>query len=199
MIGEHDPSFNVIRTVLRGCAVFLFVGYVLYFMAVIFQPPSWALATIKWFSPTVNALRSAETVAALRGLSPFPAQVVILYCAWGSIALSAWCGYHCFFTKQVREPWFRYAEKKMISQGYTRIKLVWVGIVTSSFWLFYPTTLFIDSASSTSWRAIYFFSSSLSSITFLLLSGCWSVMAVLGLLPLYFGLTNHLEKLHIKG
>lgn len=199
MIGERDPSFNVIRTVLRACAVFLFIGYFLYFLAVVFQPPLWALTIIEWFSPTVNALRSAETVATLRGQSPFLAQIVILYCAWGSIALSAWCTYHCFFTREVREPWFRYAEKKWISLRYTRIKLVWIGTVGISYWLFYPTILFIAKPLSTSWQAIFLFSSSFRSITFLLLAGCSSVIAVFGLLPLYFALTNHLEQLHRKG
>lgn len=193
----NDVS-NPWRPILLACAVFLFAGYCLYLMAVIFPAPLWALMVIEWFMPIVRSLHSAANVAALHGQSPFPAQVVILYCAWGSIVLTVWCVYHCFFTRPLRESWFRHAEKKAIEQGVSRAKLITVGLATTSIWLFYPTVLFIHSPSSTSWQAIKFFSSSLGSITFLLLAGYVNVIAVMGLLPLYFGLTNRVAKLDIR-
>jgi len=189
---------NPWRPILLACTVFLLAGYCLYLMAVIFPAPSWALMVIEWSTPTVRALHSAANVAELRGQSPFPAQVVILYCAWGSIVLTAWCVYHCFFTRPLRESWFRHAERRAIEQKFTRAKLITVGLITTSIWLFYPTVLFIHSPSSTSWQATNFFSPSFGSITFLLLAGYVNVIAVLGLLPLYFGLTNRLAKLHTK-
>lgn len=189
---------NTLRRILCVCLIFMLTGYALYFAALEVSPPSWAIAVVKMSAPTLKALSSAGQIANLRGQNPFPIQVIILYCAGGSLLLSGWCMHQCYFDERRRGAWIGFAEERLIQQRITRTKLIVIGLATTSIWLFFPTILFVHSPASMSWQAKAFFSPTISSATFLLFAVNVNVLAVWGGLPLYFGLTNRAAKLKME-
>jgi hypothetical protein len=94
---------NLWRPVLLACIVFLATGYALYLGALWLPAPRWGRELVAWCMPVVKALDSAERVGIISGRDPFPAQVVILYCALGSILLIAWCLFWFGYSRQARE------------------------------------------------------------------------------------------------
>ena len=94
---------NPWRSVHIAVVLFLITGYVFYFAAYFLPTPQWVTDLMTWAMPTVAALDSAARVAAIKGTDPFPAQVVILYGAWGSILLTVWYVYAGVFNVRLQQ------------------------------------------------------------------------------------------------
>lgn len=165
---------NPWRLIYLGLILFLVIGYSLFFLAYFFSTPEWGKALMAYFAPIVKRLNNAARVSALTGGDPFPAQVVILYCAWGSIVLTIWNLYWGIFKSALREAAIEKFHALLTDKKHkcTRTKLVLYGLLMPvflvflgyvAFWSFSPDTT-ID------WREISFYSSRIGSVTFLFLS-----------------------------
>lgn len=81
-LDEHKFELRVTR----GLVIFCVLGYLLYFAARWGGPPMWALAWIEAIKPVLGALDAASRV----NTTPFPVQMVIVYCAVGFPLLTVW-------------------------------------------------------------------------------------------------------------
>ena len=163
---------NPWRSVYLALALFLITGYVFYFAAYLLPTPQWGRDLMTWAMPTVAALDSAARVAAIKGTDPFPAQVVILYCAWGSILLTVWYVYAgtcnarlqrkllCHYRNQYRE---MPHEKRPSKLGFFLR-----GVVLLLAAIFIPYVFFWLSTKTLMWQNFTFHSSSIISVSFLL-------------------------------
>jgi hypothetical protein len=127
-----------------------------------------------YFSPIVKSLNSVTRVNLLIGKDPFPAQVVVLYCAWGKIVFGVWNLYWGIFKEILREEIIGKMQELLSDkkEKYTRTKLVLTGLLAAImmvfllgyvlFWTYFPDTT-ID------WREISFYSSGIGSVTFILI------------------------------
>jgi len=171
--------------------VYLAIGYTLFFIAYLLpESPAWVVGLIEQLKPTVKALKTAVRV----NEHPFPAQVVIAYCAFGSIVLTAYVTYCFFFVETVRL-WLtqKYFERINI---WSRSKLFFAGLFgfVCAF-LFFPMSLFINDPINIGWRTIWFFSPSFGSVTFLLITSSLPVIFFpVGMMHfhlLYLKIQNH--------
>ncbi|MFZ1180456.1 MAG: hypothetical protein WAN92_02870 [Herbaspirillum sp.] len=80
---------NPARPLFLVYLLFLFIGYVLYLAAYFMPTPHWGRELMTWATPTVQGLDTAARVALEKQTDPFPAQVVVLYCALGMVVLIA--------------------------------------------------------------------------------------------------------------
>ena len=125
-----------------------------------------------WAMPTVQALDSAARVGAIKGTDPFPAQVVILYCAWGAILLTLWYVYagtcNARLQRKIlcdhRSKYQKIPHKKRPS----RILFFLAGVVLliAAVFILYVTLWF--TVTNLVWQNFQFHSSSISSVSFLL-------------------------------
>ena len=162
---------NPWRPIYSGLILFLVIGYSLFFLAYFFPTPQWGKALMVYFAPIVKGLNYATRVSALKGEDPFPAQVVILYCAWGSIVLTIWNLYWGIFKSALREELIEKAGKLMTDERYkySRARVVLTGLFMPIFvalllgylfWSFSPESSII-------WREISIYSSRIGPVTFL--------------------------------
>ena len=170
-ISVHERHLG--RIFLAGTSAFLVLGYVLYFTARSGTPPDWALTLIDALKPTLGALNTAARVSG----APFPAQAVIVYCAFGSIVLTAWFAYWFLLANESRVA----IQQKMISQP--RMKLAILGL--GNLMLMLPGWAWFLAREDTDigWRDVAMFSPSFGSATVQLLGGV--TMASLTPLALY--------------
>lgn len=166
MASKDNPD----RPIWLVCIVFAVLGYALYFAALLLPTPEWGRELIEYFATSVKALDTAERVATLKGNDPFSAQVVILYCAWGSVVLTGWGLYAWAFNKQVRQAsWLRYQalpSNKRPSQLRIFIAVFTLIIAVVPCWYIF----FLSGGLSNTWRDAAMFSSSMHSATFLIAS-----------------------------
>lgn len=149
---------------ISGAVIYLLIGYMLYFYALaIPEPPVWATDWIQQLASIVKALKTAARVST----HPFPAQVIILYCAFGSILLTGYFTCRLYSMKDVLERGRqRYAES-----GMSKARIFFTGVICLACAIgFYPTILFVSDPRYIDWRDISIFSPSFMSISSLLLS-----------------------------
>ncbi|SFW29582.1 hypothetical protein [Nitrosovibrio sp. Nv17] len=96
-ISPEERRFH--RVSQRDLLIFCVLGYVLYFTARWGEPPTWALAGIETLKPVLGALGNAARVSDV----PFPAQVILIYCAFGFPFLTVWAMYRVFVTEDPRK------------------------------------------------------------------------------------------------
>lgn len=168
---------------LKGFIVNLVLGYVLYFIAgVLHEPPMRVSTFIEYLKPTIKALDTAAHLSE----NPFPAQVVILYAPVSAVLLAAYFIYCTFFVKKIRQELYKHLCERMQLLGVTpkqRLKLAGNGIFVLIISLsLFPMGLLIQDPDNISWRAAGFFSTSVFSVGFLLLtSGVVALGFILGL------------------
>lgn len=180
-----------LRQLWLASGVYLTIGYALYFSALMLpEPPTWAISLIEQLKPTVKALKTAVRVDA----HPFPAQVVIAYCAFASIVLTAYVTY-CFFFVEDVQLWLmkKYGERIDI-WSYQKLLLAGIFCLICGI-LFFPMTLFINDPTNIGWRTVSLFSPSFGSVTFLLIVGStlpvsFSPMAMLHFYLLFLKIAN---------
>lgn len=163
------------RLVWYACLWFVAVGYAIFLLAAYLPAPVLGKEVVAYLSDLVKALRTAVKVAALDGSDPFPVQVIILYCAFGSILLAGWCLYWGCLLKESRRSYAQKASNANIS----RLKLAWVGTVllACAFFLF-PMMLFVLDPVHITWRDKAYLSTSWSSISTLLISSLFPAITL---------------------
>lgn len=167
---KDNPS----RPLNIGCSLFLIVGYALYFAALYLPTPQTGRELIDWLAPTVKALQSAARVGASNGTDPFAVQIVILYCASATVVLTGWCLYWHVFDEKICQALFLMYQMEPDHKKVSRFTLVLSGVAILlmcifCLYIFFWTT--VSANADLDWRTISFYSSQLSSITFLLITG----------------------------
>lgn len=163
------------RPLLCGSLLYLGTGYLLYFAAMsLGQTPEWAFGFIEGMKTVVKATATAVRVGERLEANPFPAQVVIMYCALSTSFLTAWFTHSVLGNKRVRDKWLEaYAQ-----QGFGPVRLAACGLMLLPVQLVYPTILFLHESRSLSWQAIQLFSPSFASASLLLFAGFLPAVAV---------------------
>lgn len=162
---------NPARPLYLTCLVFFLVGQALYLAAYFMPTPHWGRELMTWATPTVQGLNTAARVAVERQTDPFPAQVVILYCAVGMVVLiGGWglfciCGNRDFLEYRLQE--FR---KNHGDGQKARLKAFFTGLGGVSIFPFLLYFMIFCSVTNITWRTHNLFSSSIGSISFLLLA-----------------------------
>lgn len=144
------------------------LGYVFYFSARWLPQPSWAVDLIVWLSPSVGGLGRAAQVAKHLGNDPFPAQVLVLYGAFGTIPWTVWFFYLFFRDRQnLSEKIHKNFQRMPTTKRPGRLRiwaaaffLLIMGCGLYGFW-FFPVPKEIT------WRDFLYFSNSLSSYLFM--------------------------------
>lgn len=162
---------------------YLIIGYTLFFMSVSMPYPSWRGTFIDYFSPMIKALNTAEKVALINGNDPFPAQLMIIYSAYGSILISVVGFILTVFLKDILNYYLMHIIKKNIAP----LKFFFAGLVGILIAIFlYPRMLFVLDPQMITRRNFHFYSSNFISATFLLIYGIWcSAFTALGICAIY--------------
>ncbi|HEY8095332.1 MAG TPA: hypothetical protein VIE65_04455 [Methylobacter sp.] len=169
---------NPWHPVFAALSIFIVGGYVLYLSALLLPSPLWAVNTIEWFKPIVKSLQTAASVGLLHQENPFPAQVVILYCALATIVLILFCSYWLSFHREVYEVTLANYENKPSKEKASKRKLLVTGVIgplmfsLMLYWAFWAGRESID------WRTIAFYSSNIGSATFLLITGLIAIFII---------------------
>ncbi len=176
----HCEKQRLARVFFLGTGLFIAVGYALYFSACLLPPPVWALELIEALKPTFGSLVKSEHVSN----SPFPAQVVIVYAAFSSVALMIWFGCWLLIDKEYRCA----TQRNMYTK--TRIKLLVIAL--GNVFLLFPGWIWFISNKNINigWQARALFSSNLTSVSLHLLS--WVIMSLIipfGIYALWTALT----------
>lgn len=162
---KKQPLWPEQQPLLVAGAIYLALGYALYFAALSVEPPVLVLGWIEDMKPFVKGLRTASRVAVLRNETAFPAQIVILYCAFGTILLAAWA---VWYSTAVQ---FRArAITAFAAGGYSRFRYALSGVMFLAIPALFMLLLFSVDAKVISWRDHVIYSSSLQSASFLLIS-----------------------------
>lgn len=159
LVSAHDRRIQA--AFWYGLVAFLITGYLLYYAAQAVTPPKWAVMTINMLKPTLKALSTAARISE----TPFPAQVVIVYCAVGSVTLTAWLTYWLFIIEESRE----ICRHKALAQNISRMKLS-LTAATMPLLLLLFIWLLVDEPTHIDWRDVSYFSPRLSSVTLLLVT-----------------------------
>lgn len=158
-INTRATSERLLKTIF----LYLVVGYAIYVFSLALPTPKWATDLVHSLKPVVKSLSTADRI----NENPFPVQIIILYTAFSSIAMTAYITYILFSDKSLCSRGL----SRCISLKITVKKLFWLGVFALlAGTVAFPLILFIHSPISISWQAASFFSSTISSITFLLLS-----------------------------
>src|SRR5580765_2204366 len=120
---------NPTRPLFLAYLLFLFIAYVLYLTAYFMPTPYWGRELMAWATPTVQGLDTAARVAVERQTDPFPAQVVILYCALGMVVLIAGGLLYVCGNREFRESGIRNLIKQEGDGWKSRRKIFLVGLV----------------------------------------------------------------------
>lgn len=163
MFAKNNPW----RPIYLACVLFLVIGYLFYFLAYLFPTPQWGRELMEWAMPTVKALDTAARVGVIRGTDSFPAQVVTLYCALGTFLLMGWCLFWLCGTQLLREIVLQGYTKHLPLKDRSRTKLFFVGVFSACTSFFFLSLFWVEFTKIT-WREIAFYSSKISSITFLM-------------------------------
>ncbi|SFW20426.1 hypothetical protein [Nitrosovibrio sp. Nv17] len=186
-VSPEERRFN--RISIGSVVTFLGLGYLLYFTARWVEPPMWALAWIDTLKPTLGALGTAARVSD----TPFPAQVVIAYCAFSFLPLMAWTTYWVLLVGESRA----ILRSRAIREP--RWKLIYVGLGYALIVLpicfagnLYDGTL--DKVS-IGWRERASLSPGVGSATYLLGGyGTFAITAPVALYCLWIGMTGYPRK-----
>lgn len=167
---------NPWRPIWIACILFIALGYGLYFIASMAPTPEWGRELIEYLAGSVKALDTAAQVAALKGNDPFPAQIVILYCAIGSILFAGWCLYAgAVDNRMLEELVLNY--KAMPSKSRPSKFRLFVASSTAAGVTFLGwVILFLLNSKTISWRDAAFYSASVHSTTFLI--ACCVIFAI---------------------
>lgn len=157
--------------------LYLLLGYALYFAALSVEPSGLNLGWFEALKAYVKSIRTATRVAALRNESAFPAQIIIMYCAIGTVLVAAWAAWYSTGI-QYRNRLI----KDFSAGGYSRFRYAVVGIFLLVLPVFFLTIFFMDTKI-ISWRDHVLFSSSLKSASFLLVSSAIVGMGVGFVIP----------------
>ncbi len=182
---------NLWRPVLLACIVFLVTGYALYLGALWLPPPQWGRELMAWCMPAVKALDSAERVGIISGRDPFPAQVVILYCALGSILLIAWCLFCFGYSHQAREMSLMPYLDQDKNGAVFRIEWLFCGVAGGMLFTFCLYVFFWFSAPRITWHDHTFHAPTLSAASLLLIGAMFlSVATAISPLGIYISLSR---------
>jgi hypothetical protein len=159
---------NPNRSIMLSVLVLFGLGYVFYFLARWLPQPQWTYDLMLWLSPSVGGLARAEQVAKHLGNDPFPAQVVILYGAFGSIPWAAWFSYlfwrnKKYLAEEISKKYQGMPTKKRPSQ--LRIWLTATALLVIGYGLY--KFCFFTVLGTPTWRDALFYSNSFSSYLFM--------------------------------
>lgn len=167
---------NPWRFVWHALAAFAVTGYLLFFLVQLVPLPEAFRENITYFASTIRSLNTAAKIAAIKGDDPTAIQLVILYSAIGSIALTFWCS-----CKWLSDPQALAASVGIYSSlpvhkrpSKSRVILASVLISTDAFFGWY--VLFQMEKTTTGWRETALFSTSMQSVTALIISS--SILAL---------------------
>ena len=171
-IMEMFAKDNPWRSVHIALVLFLITGYVFYFAAYLLPTPQWGRDLMTWAMPTVAALDSAARVAAINGTNPFPAQIMILYGAWGSIVLTVWCVYAGTCNMRLQQKilcnYRNYYRKMPHKKHPSKFGYFLTGVGSLLIAIFSLYVAFWFTKSTLTWHTFAFHSSNISSVSFLL-------------------------------
>lgn len=144
------------------------VGGVLYLAARYFPQPQWVYDFFKWLSPVIVGITTAERVAIYFGHPVFPAQMIIFYGAFGSIAWAVWFFYLFWKIRDsMAKHLSQYRQELLVSKkpsflGFS-IGTVFAGVLS---FLGYRVAFFSEPPIFLTWRHESLFSGGLSSFSF---------------------------------
>lgn len=174
--------------------IYVAVGYILFYFAVLFSVAGWCRALVEYFSASISALNNASRVSIRNGDDPFPSQIVILYCAFGSIALSIGCIRAWVFNKDALQASLSSYRAIKSTERPSRLRIFIAGFVALfGAVLGWYVLFFLNTKSNTvSWRDAAFFSSSLPSVTFLMAcSVMFATCVSAAIVAFYIALSKH--------
>lgn len=154
-----------------ACGVFVFLGYIFYFLALLVPTPKWGRMLMEYMTPSIQGLHTVTAVAAKTGGDPFPAQVVILYCAISLLVLMVWFILHYTLNVSVKKAFLQSILMMNPDKRPTRLRLFVSGLFLVLAFLFGIYMAFWSDMGSVTWRTQSYFSSSIYSTTFLIFGG----------------------------
>jgi len=182
MFAKNNPW----RPIYIACVLFLVIGYLFYFSAYLLPTPQWGRELMIWAMPTVKGLDSAARVGAIRGTDPFPAQVVILYCALGSILLTVWCVCKGSFNERLLQEMLCNCRKVPREKRPSKFQYFFAGVAALLAGIFCLYMAFWFSASNITWHDFKFHSSSTGSASFLLVVAVTMPLVVVVSPPMFY-------------
>lgn len=146
-----------------------------------------------WARSTVQGLDTAARVAVERQTDPFPAQIVILYCALGVGVLIAGGLLYVCGNRKFREDYLRNLLEREGHGWKVRLKIFFVGLVGGGgISLAGLYVIIFCSVTDITWRDHNLFSSSIGSISFLLvMTAFMSLFVSMSPLLLLFAFKPH--------
>lgn len=190
---------NPLRPVFVACVLFLIAAYFLYFAALLFPTPEWGRELMTWAMPMVRNLDSAARVSAMKGTDPFPAQLVILYCVLGSIALMVWCLFWFYHSREACNSSLLQLFNLQRNSWRSRVRALYMGISGAFIPVLVLYGIFWFSSASITWRDRQFYSPSIGSVSFLIIATMiFSFMVATAFLPFIYIQSSKDENLSKK-
>ncbi|EJM98408.1 hypothetical protein [Herbaspirillum sp. YR522] len=175
------------RPIYMGALAFAGIGYGLFFAAYFLPTPQWGRELVTWAMPFMGGLRSAQEVGALMRADPFPAQVVVLYCAWGTFVMAIWFAGWSWGWPALRLKILCGYKANMKPKDRTKARLIFMTFFGLPLTTMLLGFFWASPCSSCLW-SVQIYSAKISSITFLLLQPLL-VSCALSATPFFFYMT----------
>lgn len=194
IFSRDNPS----RPLIMVCTTYAIVCYALFFIAWLLPTPEWAPTLMAWFAKTIKAIAVSTRVGELNGYDPFPIQVVILYCVFGTLPIALYVIKFAYFNPRNRSKWFESIIAQMENKKLPRLKLFFLGIVGIAICTFFPYIIFFVGRRSIDWSTLRNYSPTLLATSLFLMGSLLLTFASVGIAHIYIAFSkqfkNHKER-----